>query len=77
MAKLTAEKIREVIGPADEQLIVQILDIGAEDTDLLEAMAWLEEDDYVGPERESRPAGLAAQLCALLEQAKGPDEDRE
>lgn len=77
MAKLTAARIREVIGPADEDLIIQILDIGAEDSDLLEAMAWLEEDDYVGPEREARPTGLAAQLCDLLERAKGPDEDRE
>lgn len=77
MAKLTAEKIREVIGLADEQLIIQILDTGAEDTDLLEAMAWLEGDDYVGAEREARPAGLATQLCALLEQAKGPNDDRE
>lgn len=76
MAKLTGARIREIIGPTDENLIIQILDTGAEDSDLLEAMAWLEEDDYVGPEREARPAGLAAELCALLEQAKGPFEDR-
>lgn len=77
MDKLTAEKIREVIGPTDDDVILRILDTGAGESDLVAALTWLEEDDYIGPETHHLPTRAVARLFEILEQEKGPVEERD
>lgn len=77
MDKLTAEKIREVIGLTDDELTLRILETGASESDLVAALTWLEEDDYIGPETHHLPDRAVARLCEILEQEKGPVEERD
>lgn len=78
MSKLTANAVREIVGPVDEELIARILATGASEADLLAAVAWVEEDDYMGEESSRRPTGTVARLCAILQEAKETgEEDRQ
>ena len=46
--KLTQDKVTEIVGRLSEERIVQILDIGATETELLEAMLMAEQEDLEG-----------------------------
>ncbi|TAL40152.1 MAG: hypothetical protein EPN97_00560 [Alphaproteobacteria bacterium] len=47
-AEATERDIRSMLGPVDNEIIVAIKDTGASRDELLQANAWLEEDDYIG-----------------------------
>jgi hypothetical protein len=53
--KLTTDKITEMVGRLSEERIVQILDTGATDTELLEAKLMAAQEDIEGaPRGEAR-----------------------
>jgi hypothetical protein len=47
-AEATEKDIRRALGPVDNEIIIAIQDTGASRDDVLQANAWLEEDDYIG-----------------------------
>lgn len=49
----TASQIRQILGPAiDEELVLRILDTNAGQHEVQAAVEWLEDDDYMGAEKE-------------------------
>ena len=47
-AEATAKDLRTVLGPVDDAIIIAIQDTGASRDEVLQAYAWLDEDDYIG-----------------------------
>lgn len=47
-AEATEKDIRKVLGPVDDEIIIAIRGTGASSDEVLQAQAWLEEDDYIG-----------------------------
>jgi hypothetical protein len=76
MQKLTAELVEQMIGPADPDLITEIMDTNASVEELIEAKSWLEEDLSAWRETHRQPAGWVAILCRILA-ASEPSEDRD
>ncbi len=76
MQKLTSELVERIIGPADTDLITEILDTKATVEELLEAKSWLASDLSTGLETQRQPVGTVAILCRILAAREAP-EDRD
>lgn len=68
---MTREEIVAVLGPADDQLVAELMATGASAEDLREAWGWLQNDEALMGTGRPLPGTLAANLIDLLE----PDED--
>lgn len=77
MTDLTREKIIEIVGPLEDDQVAAILATGATDADVMEAFAWLSEDEYLGNVLQRPMRGVVAEVYEIL-QADEPDieEDR-
>lgn len=64
---MTAHDITAIIGPADEQLLSEILLTGATAAELAQAWAWVNSDDALVNAGHALPAGKVAELIDLLE----------
>ncbi len=71
---MTARDITAIIGPADEQLLSEIMLTGATAGELAQAWAWVNSDDALVNEGRPLPTGKVAELIDLLEDM---DEDPE
>jgi hypothetical protein len=69
MLTLTADDVRAVLGPVDDSLVAEVLAIGASREELVEAYAWITNDE--APMNVGRPlaSGRVAQLIDVLEAA--------
>ena len=69
MLTLTADDVRAVLGPVDDSLVAEVLAIGASREELVEAYAWITNDE--APVNVGRPlaSGRVAQLIDVLEAA--------
>jgi hypothetical protein len=76
MEKLNSELVERIIGPADTDLVAEILGTGATVAELLEAKSWLAADHSTGRETHRQPVGTVAQLCRILA-AREAEEDRD
>lgn len=47
-AEATERDLRKMLGPVDNEIIIAIQDTGASRNEVLQAHAWLDEDDYIG-----------------------------
>jgi hypothetical protein len=47
-AEATEKDIRKVLGAVDNEIVIAIKDTGASRDEVLQAQAWLDEDDYIG-----------------------------
>jgi hypothetical protein len=47
-AEASEKDLRKVLGPVDDEIIIAIKDTGASRDEVLQAHAWLDEDDYIG-----------------------------
>ena len=74
MANLTREQVIHIVGDIGDDRIMEIISTGATADELLEAFAWLTEDDYLGAELERPLAGVVARLVDILT-ADEPDGD--
>jgi len=74
MQKLTSELVERIIGPADTDLITEILDTKATMEELLEAKSWLAADLSTGRETHRQPVGTVAILCRILAAREAPDD---
>jgi hypothetical protein len=71
---MTREDVIEVLGPVDDDVIVEVLGVGATREELEEAFAWLNADDVLGRQLHRQPSGRVAELCEILqpEEEEGP-----
>jgi|1186.fasta_scaffold277742_1 hypothetical protein len=69
MLTLTADDVRAVLGPVDDSLVAEVLATGASREELVEAYAWITNDE--APMNVGRPlaSGRVAQLIDVLEAA--------
>lgn len=72
---MTARDITAIIGPADEDLLSEIMLTGATPEELAQAWAWVNSDDVLIDSGRPLPAGKVAELIDLLDD--GDDDDLE
>ena len=61
-----------MIGPLDDATLTAIIELGVTRAELLESVAWVENDDAMLNEGRPIPSGRVAQIVDLL---KARDED--
>lgn len=76
MTDLTREKIIDIVGPLEDDQIAAILATGASVADVMEAFAWLSEDEYLGNALQRPMSGVVAEVYEIL-QADEPDLEEE
>lgn len=64
---MTAHEITAIIGPADEQLLGEIILTGATAEELAQAWAWVNSDDVLVDTGQPLPGGKVSELIDLLE----------
>ena len=64
--RLTREETRALIGPADDATISEIMDLGLDRAELIEAMAWIDNDEAMLNEGRPAPTGWVARAIELL-----------
>jgi hypothetical protein len=75
--KATATDINKIVGPLDDDLLLEILQVGATATEVLEAFTWANSDDQIGTELERGPRGAVNRVYEILKMAETePDERR-
>lgn len=75
--KATASEINKILGPLDDDLLLQILQVGPTATEVLEALTWANADDQIGTELERGPRGAVNRVYEILKMAEPePDERR-
>ena len=73
---LTAGVVIEILGPHDDNVVAEIIGLGATRRDLLEARAWLDSDDYMSVARRKPPRLAVEKLCEIIESATADPEER-
>lgn len=68
---MTREEIISVLGPADEEVIADLMATGASVAELREALAWLHSDEALMGAGRPLPGSRVAALIDLLE----PDDE--
>lgn len=64
--RLTREETRAFVGPANDLMVAEILDMGATRSELAAARAWLENDEAMLNEGRPIPTGRVARLIDIL-----------
>lgn len=72
---LTRDKVVEIVGQADDDVIAEVIATGASEKELLEAWTWLAGHDAVEEPRPHQPKGRVGRLCDILS-ADEPEEER-
>ena len=65
------EEIVSVLGPIDDELVAELIEIGASGEDLREAWGWLHNDEALMGAGRPLPGTQVGRLIEMLE----PDED--
>ncbi len=76
MSRLNRDRIEGIVGPLDETKMIEILETEASEAELMQAMAWLDQNDYMGKAGASPPTGVVATLCEILRSAEPEPEER-
>jgi cyanophycinase-like exopeptidase len=75
-ARLTAEKVRQIVGTVDDVTVARIIDTGANTAELLEAYQWLVADEAFSDAPRSL-SGSVRQIYEILEtELTAPPEER-
>ena len=72
MANLTREDVTNVLGSVEDTLVAQVIGLGATREELIEAHAWLSNDEALMNAGRPLASSRVGQLIALLERY---DED--
>jgi hypothetical protein len=73
----TAGEIAKIVGPLEDDLLLQILKAGPTAAEVLEAFTWASADDEIGTELERGPRGVVTRVYEILKTAEPePDERR-
>jgi hypothetical protein len=62
----TREEIRALLGSTDDATLTSILELGASRAELIEARAWIENDEAMLNEGRASPSGRVARIVELL-----------
>lgn len=72
----SADDVREIVGPLDDQVVARIVATGASAAEVLEAHTWMNADDYLG-ELEKHKSPKVQQVIEILEaELPEPEEAR-
>ncbi|XUW90490.1 hypothetical protein OH764_26350 [Burkholderia sp. M6-3] len=63
----TANEIRQIIGPFEDDVVIKILDVQPTATDVLSAFTWLRSDEFLQRRLEHELHGRAARVFEILE----------
>ena len=69
---LTRQEMRALMGPADDVTLTGLVELGATRAELLEALAWVENDEALLNEGKPMPSGRVAAVVEIL---KARDEE--
>jgi hypothetical protein len=72
----TASEIREIVGPLEDEVVAQILDVEPTSAEVLDAYTWLRADERVQSRLERELHGKAARVFEILEQEEIDGDDR-
>lgn len=73
--KLTRDEVRAIVGPVDDITVAEIIGAGATEEELVEAQAWVENDEAMLNEGRHIPSG--GRLSKLVEILSPPEEPEE
>ncbi|HEV2303496.1 MAG TPA: hypothetical protein VGR91_18175 [Stellaceae bacterium] len=71
----TASEVVEILGAADDDMVMRILATQASAVEVLEAFTWANADDQIGTELERRPRGAAAEVYDILKSEEPEPEE--
>ena len=71
---LTRNEVIDVLGPVDDDLLVEIVGTGATQAELEEAYTWLRSDEALMNEGRPLPSGRAGALVEILETSEETEE---
>jgi hypothetical protein len=74
MTVLTRNEVIAVLGPVDDDLIVEIVGTGATQAELAEAYAWLRSDEALVNEGRPLPSGRVDALVEILQMFEQTEE---
>ena len=74
MTVLTRNEVIAVLGPVDDDLIVEIVGTGATQAELAEAYAWLRSDEALVNEGRPLPSGRVDALVEILQTFEQTEE---
>jgi len=66
MTQLTAGAVRRIAGPMDETRILEIINTGASEAELVEALEWLHADDAIARQVKHQPSARVSDLRDIL-----------
>jgi hypothetical protein len=69
---MTRDEILEILGPVDDDVVAEIIRMGAARPELVEALSWIA-SDRLEPGRAFAPTGRAGALIDLLAPANDDD----
>jgi hypothetical protein len=69
LSPATAAQIRAIVGDLDDDVVAEILGLGATEAEVLEAFTRLNADDAVSEETVRTARGNVAAVCEILERA--------
>jgi hypothetical protein len=72
----SAAEITQIVGPLDDQILMQIIATEATVAEVLEAYTWLTGDDQIGTELERGPHGPVARVYEILKREE-PEADEQ
>jgi hypothetical protein len=67
MAHITREDVTSVLGQVDDSVVAQIVGLGATRQELIEAHAWLSNDEALMNDGRPLPSSRVGQVIAVLE----------
>ncbi len=77
MTTVTRQEVIDIVGRISDPRIAEIIDTGASAAEVIEAFAWLSDDDHLGSDLEKSLSGVVERVYEIL-RADEPDweEDR-
>jgi hypothetical protein len=73
-----ASQIREILGPVDDEVVIDIVNAGATAAEVSEAFEWLNDDDYMGAELNRSMNKNVQRVYDILRNDRdrmGPDDE--
>ena len=74
--RATAADIARILGPVEDELVVEILETGATAAEVLEAFTWINADDQIGTELERGPRGAVNRVYEILKRDEPEENER-
>ena len=70
-----AHDIREMLGSVDDETVTAILQTGATANEILHALEWIEDDDYLGSDVSRRMSPATRKVYDILQAEREDNEE--